>query len=183
MYMIITAEGKASPNPNEKFKAADIRIPLFINIPNSSFISFNCKSVKRNIDFVRSLCRSAYIVALQETWLLPHDVSILGTIDQDFAYTGKSAVDTSAGMLRGRPYGGLAILWRKSVFRSVSIIDCVSARISAIQVVLEDRQFLVFSIYMPTDSAENLAEFTGCLSEISAVIDSCNICRFGFHAG
>lgn len=122
-------------------------------------------------------------MALQETWLLPHDVSILGTIDQDFAYTGKSAVDTSAGMLRGRPYGGLAILWRKSVFRSVSIIDCVSARISAIQVVLEDRQFLVFSIYMPTDSAENLAEFTGCLSEISAVIDSCNICRFGFHAG
>lgn len=114
-------------------------------------------------------------MALQETWLLPHDVSILGTIDQDFAYTGKSAVDTSAGMLRGRPYGGLAILWRKSVFRSVSIIDCVSARISAIQVVLEDRQFLVFSIYMPTYSAENLAEFTGCLSEISAVIDSCNI--------
>ncbi|KOB66381.1 reverse transcriptase, partial [Operophtera brumata] len=87
-------------------------------IPNSTFVSFNCKSVKRNIDFVRTLCQSADIVALQETWLLPHDISLLGTIDQDFAYTGKSAVDTSAGMLRGRPYGGLAILWRKSVFRS-----------------------------------------------------------------
>ncbi|KOB57917.1 reverse transcriptase, partial [Operophtera brumata] len=67
---------------------------------------------------VRSLCGQADVIALQETWLLPHDLSMLTTIADEFGGTGTSAVDTSAGLLRGRPYGGVALLWRKSVFQS-----------------------------------------------------------------
>lgn len=76
------------------------------NNNNSKIISFNCKGLKRSLDCVRSLCGKADIVALQETWLLPHDIPLLGTVGDDYAYAGKSAVDTSAGVLRGRPYGG-----------------------------------------------------------------------------
>ncbi|KAI5631200.1 hypothetical protein NE865_16086 [Phthorimaea operculella] len=72
----------------------------------------------RSIDGVRELCKTADVIALQETWLLPHDIPILDTIDSDFAYTGNSAVDLSAGPLIGRPYGGVALLWRKNVFKS-----------------------------------------------------------------
>ncbi|KAF9810794.1 hypothetical protein SFRURICE_014392 [Spodoptera frugiperda] len=68
------------------------------------------------------------IVALQETWLLPHDISFLSEIDPDFGCTGTSAVDTTAGMLRGRPFGGTALLWRKSVFDNVSIVQCDNPR-------------------------------------------------------
>ncbi|KAI8426309.1 hypothetical protein MSG28_005182 [Choristoneura fumiferana] len=73
-------------------------------------------SVKRSIDGIRALCKSADIVALQETWLLPFDLSFLSTIDKDFGWTGKLAVDVSAGLLKGRPHGGVAILWRKRAF-------------------------------------------------------------------
>ncbi|CAF4958289.1 unnamed protein product [Pieris macdunnoughi] len=72
------------------------------------------------------MCNDSDLVALQETWLLPHDIPILGTISNNFDYTGKSAVDTSAGLLTGRPYGGVAILWRVGVFGTVSVIDCNS---------------------------------------------------------
>lgn len=94
-------------------------------------VSFNCHSLKRSIDSVRLLCDTADVIALQETWLLPHDIPILGSIHRDFEYTGKSAVDTSAGVLRGRPYGGVSILWRKGVFSSVSVVECQCSRISA----------------------------------------------------
>lgn len=140
--------------------------------------SFNCKSVTRSVDSVKSLCRTADFVCLQETWLMPHDIPFLGTIDSDFAFTGKSAVDTSKGLLRGRPYGGVAILWRKSVFRNVTVVDCNSDRISAIKVQTMSRYFLMFSVYMPTDdmgSIDNLAEFLQCLGEIRAVIDESGI--------
>lgn len=64
-----------------------------------SLVTFNYKNVKRSMNCVRSLCKSADIIALQETWLLPHELSYLEDIDPDFSYTGKSSVDTSQGIL------------------------------------------------------------------------------------
>lgn len=120
----------------------------------------------------------AAIVALQETWLQPQDISFLGTIDVDFEATGKSAIDTrhrGAGVLRGRPYGGVALLWRKNLFQAVTVVQCESARIAAIKVSCLDRSILVFSVYMPTDSADNLAEFTECLGEMAAIVEESNV--------
>ncbi|KAG7310923.1 hypothetical protein JYU34_003762 [Plutella xylostella] len=45
----------------------------------------------------------------KETWLLPHDLNFVNEIDNDFACLSTSSVDTGAGVLRGRPYGGLAL--------------------------------------------------------------------------
>ena len=87
-------------------------------------VTFNCKNIKRSVEYVRKLCRSADIVALQETWLMPHDIHFLNDIDDSFSFTGKSAVDTSTGVITGRPYGGVALLWRKAVFSAVSVIKC-----------------------------------------------------------
>lgn len=138
-------------------------------------ITFNCKCVATSVDCIRRLCVSADLIALQETWLLPHDLSFLGSIHDDFAYTGTSAVDTSSGILRGRPFGGVALLWRKSVFTTVSVVKCNSPRLAAIKVQLFDRQMLVFSVYMPTNCNDNLTEFTSCLSQVNSIIDSNNI--------
>lgn len=83
---------------------------------STKFLTFNCKNITRSVDCVRKLCQIADVFALQETWLLPHDVPYLGSIDDRFAYTGTSAKDTSAGVLQERPHGGVALLWRKDVF-------------------------------------------------------------------
>uniref|UniRef100_A0A2H1VBQ0 SFRICE_027239 n=1 Tax=Spodoptera frugiperda TaxID=7108 RepID=A0A2H1VBQ0_SPOFR len=90
-------------------------------------------SVKRSVDHIRQLCHTSDIIALQETWLLPSDLHFLSDIDPDYGYVGTSAVDTSTGMLVGRPYGGVAILWKKSVLQNVSIVQCDNARVCAIK--------------------------------------------------
>lgn len=76
----------------------------------TNLLSFNCKNIKRSQECVRALCQQGDIVALQETWLMPDEIPLLGEIHSDFSFTGKSAMDTSAGLVRGRPYGGVAIL-------------------------------------------------------------------------
>lgn len=139
------------------------------------FVSFNCHSLISAVDYVRTLCQTADFLALQETWLLPDEVPYLGNIHQDFAYIGKSSVDVTAGPLKGRSHGGLGILWRRNIFHAVSVIDCVNSRIAAVKVALDEREFLVFSVYMPTDSANNLDEFIDCLAEINAVIETCSV--------
>ncbi|XP_022832297.1 uncharacterized protein LOC111360568 [Spodoptera litura] len=135
------------------------------------FATFNCKNVKRSCDDVRNLCRSCDVVCLQETWLMPHDVPYIGTIDSGFGYTATSAVDTSAGILRGRPHGGTALLWRQSLFRQVTVIQCNNPRICAIKIITGDRPVIVMSVYLPTNTSDNLQDFTYCLSAVSAIVD------------
>lgn len=135
-----------------------------------SLCSFNCRSIIRSIDDVRKLCTFTDVIALQETWLFNWNLSLLNTISDEFAYTGTSAVDTSAGMLRGRPYGGTALLWRKKLFPTTSVIQCDNPRISAIKLTSSDKEILVFSVYMPNNSVDNLPEFVQCVSTINALI-------------
>jgi exonuclease III len=133
--------------------------------------TFNCKSLKRSMEGVRSLCKSADILALQETWLLPHDLPLLNTVDEEFGATGTSAVDTTAGILTGRPFGGVAILWRKGVFPCVSVLDCNNCRLSAIKVSMIQKSLIVLCVYMPVNTMDNLPEFTECFSAINAIVE------------
>jgi exonuclease III len=140
---------------------------------NIRIASYNCKNVKRSIDDVKTLCQMCDIIALQETWLLPEELPFRGSINGDFGYAGVSAVDSGAGMLRGRAHGGVALVWRRSVMRDVTIVQCDNPRICAIKIVDSGRSVLVFSVYMPSDAAHNLTEFTHCIGTVSAIIDSC----------
>ena len=55
------------------------------------------------------------IVFLQETLLFTHELSILSTLHPQFEGMGVSAIDSSSGIITGRPYGGVAILIRKKL--------------------------------------------------------------------
>lgn len=137
--------------------------------------SFNCKNVKRSIEDVRSLCRACDVICLQETWLLPHDIPFISTIDSSFGYTATSAVDTSAGIVKGRGHGGVCVLYRYSAFQQVSVLQCNNARICAIKIATGDNTVVVMSVYLPTNSVENLLEFSSCLSTVNAIIDEYGI--------
>lgn len=144
-------------------------------LKDMTMISFNCKSVKRCASFVRQLCIQADIIALQETWLLPHDLPFMQTIHSDFGCAVKSSVDTSKGVLRGRPYGGVALLCNESKLSLVTIVECQSDRIVGIRVQLAGSDFLIFSVYMPTDDVDNLSEFTTCMAMMNAIRDDIDI--------
>ena len=73
--------------------------------------SFNCRSLKSSINEIQHLCDLHDIIFLQEHWLLPFELDLLGHVD--FYGFGLSAVDPTADMLVSRPFGGTAVLYDK----------------------------------------------------------------------
>ncbi|KAJ2941053.1 hypothetical protein O0L34_g13183 [Tuta absoluta] len=134
-------------------------------------ITFNCKNIKTSLQQVRDMCVEADLVALQETWLMTHDLDIIDSINAEFSCVAKSSMDTSMGVLRGRPYGGIALMWRKSKFPNVAVVDCGSDRLIAIRITKDKRSFMVFCVYLPCDKLDNLPEFTDCLARMHAIVE------------
>lgn len=140
-----------------------------------SIVSFNCKNVKRGIQSVRDLTKTEDIIVLQETWLLPHDLNFMHQINSDFGLVAKSSMDTSVGILKGRPYGGLAILWNKVKFPNVTPVECPCDRIMAVKVSVGSGSFLIVNVYMPVNDESNLAEFTNCLGLANAIVEESDV--------
>ncbi|VVC97648.1 unnamed protein product [Leptidea sinapis] len=165
------------PDAQPTFVARDLsRLPPVsfdhVHPTNITLATFNCRSVKRSAEQIKELSENVDILALQETWLPPHDLGFVNGLSQHFSCFAKSAVDTSTGILKGRPYGGLPLMWRKSLFPSVSIIDCTSDKLAAVQIDLGGRHILVMTVYLPFDDGyeDCLADFIACLGNIVAVI-------------
>ena len=70
---------------------------------NLRIISLNCYGIKISLCQVYELCEVVDIVLLQETLLFTHELSILSTIHPKFEGMGVSAIDSSSGIISGRP--------------------------------------------------------------------------------
>ena len=78
--------------------------------------TYNCTVFKSSECFIsEKLCGDYNLIALQETWLLPHELQRCDNLHEKFCAFATSAVDTERGMLRGRPYGGLAWMWSQEL--------------------------------------------------------------------
>ena len=82
---------------------------------NLRIILLNCYGIKTSLYQVYELCEVADIVLLQETLLFTHELSILSTIPPEFEGMGLTAIDSSSGIISGRPFGGVAILIRNKM--------------------------------------------------------------------
>lgn len=136
---------------------------------NVKFVTLNCRSLKRIKDQLHDLCDATDICLLQETWLRHSELPILDTLHEDFAAVGTSALDPAAEVHLGRPYGGVAILWRKSISKSICVIPTDEPRLVAVKIKTADSAILVINVYMPTNSTENLPDFLHILGKIEAV--------------
>jgi len=56
----------------------------------------------------------------------------LANIDNNYLFTGRSGFNNS-DVLTGRPYGGVAILWRSNFAVSITVIDTNSKRVCALR--------------------------------------------------
>ena len=71
------------------------------------------------------MCENYDIIFLQEHWLLSCNLFKLEEIDKNFECFSVSAMDNKAGsgILVGRPFGGVAVLFRKTFSKSIKLID------------------------------------------------------------
>jgi len=61
----------------------------------------------------KDLCSDNDFIFVQEHWLLESQLYMFDNINDNFNFYGKSSMDeaTSRGLLKGRPFGGVGVLW------------------------------------------------------------------------
>ncbi|CAC5407491.1 unnamed protein product [Mytilus coruscus] len=133
-------------------------------------LSFNCKNVKTIAPFIENMRNQVDIILLQEHWLFDHELNLLDELNSHFCGKGKSinsgknTCDLLIKSVRG--YGGVAILWDRSIDQYVKSIIDGNNRIQCIELALKNPILLV-SAYLPT-KAENdkFEEFSECIDQL-----------------
>ena len=118
--------------------------------------TYNCKHFKGELkkNMCKELLDQCDFLLLQEHWLYEDNFHRFDDIDSNFniIYDGKSAMDPTI-LRMGRPYGGCAIIWKSNILYNICPIKTVSNRLNCINVKnYEGINFLLFNVYMPTDS-------------------------------
>ena len=96
-----------------------------------------------------------------------------------------SRLYTSSGLLLGRPFGGIDILWRKSIGDCIQIHKYNDSRVLAIEYNNGNRKLLAVNIYMPCDDRStnnaNYDEFIKYLGMMHSIINDCDISSVGLY--
>ena len=116
------------------------------------------------------------IILLQETWLLPGNVNRLSNISDQYMSFGISSIRNTE-ILQGRPYGGLGVLWHKSLAGQVQIAklkQCTSNRLCAMEIKTDNEMYMLLNVYLPNDNMHKShvnEEFLAVCDEIELVIN------------
>lgn len=143
-----------------------------------NIISYNCEGVKRSSNYIADLLQTTKcdILCLQELWVLDSNINYLSTIHRDYEYYGISGVDANIKILCGRPKGGVAILYKKSLSRYVEHIKLENRRMCAIKLNMANNfSCIVFNVYLPCDSFSNnvaCSLYTECIDYIEGKMSS-----------
>jgi exonuclease III len=92
------------------------------------------------------------ILMLQETWLLKAHMNLLDEIHDSYMWHAVSGIDDNK-VLKGRPYGGTAILYKKSLANAITKVppNKDHKRLCAVELKCENEKILLMSVYMPED--------------------------------
>ena len=112
------------------------------------------------------------IFLIQEHWLFACEIDKLQEINEDLIGIGKSVDQDCPISLSHMPrgYGGVALLWKRSIDKYVKTIQDGSVRIQCIELVIP-KPVLIASVYFPTKSSnDNENTFNDCLDQLYELI-------------
>lgn len=108
----------------------DLIVDKFYNkskkIMELSSITYNCCSLRKNIDIVRQLCLDKYdLIFLQESYVTEDKMGDINYIDESYECVGSPAIYSEKCLLSvsGRCQGGLVCMWRKHLPIKVIAIE------------------------------------------------------------
>ena len=136
------------------------------NTISLSLVTFNCKNVETSYTAISTLLSDAHFVFIQEHWLFNYQLKQMSLFDENVCGTGK-AVDDSDPILpiqKPRGYGGVGILWRKSLDHLVTVLEDGSELIQCVRVKTAEGLILIISVCMPSKGkGDNISEFQDCI--------------------
>src|SRR5690349_2343296 len=115
-------------------------------------VSYNMHGFNQGITMLKSLCskyRSKFIF-LQEHWLTPDQLSNFNCFNDNYMFYSYSSMSNilNNGILRGRPFQGLAVLVDKnlcSLFNTITVVACEDRYI-----ILTLDNLLLINVYLPS---------------------------------
>ena len=146
----------------------------------SMFCSLKCHGVNNGVEYIRSFLsnNNCGFLCLQELWLIYSDLHKLNNIHTDYTYVATSGVDSSSHFISGRQFGGVGILFKKSLSPHIKNIVCNSKRVCGILITMHNN-FMLLSIYRPGNNyymSSVRTEFSNtpdCIESLFNTID-CN---------
>jgi endonuclease/exonuclease/phosphatase family metal-dependent hydrolase len=141
---------------------------------NLSLATFNCKNIKTSKLMLNELATTAQIILLQEHWLYNYELPLLNSLHANFNAVGKSVDDEDpiTPLQKPRGYGGVAILWKKSLDRHIEVLKEGNNRMQAILLKPSAKEeILIISCYMPSRGRKEVMEtYEETLAHISDLL-------------
>ena len=138
-----------------------------------SMCTYNMHGYNTGASYLKQLCTQNDIVFIHEHWLQNSQLDKFNNINPDFMFCGKSAMDERLSMqlLRGRPFGGVGVLWRRSLSSLVTYYGCSNdGRVVVIKLENGSQNILVFGVYLPCD--DHRSEYMHSVQQILGYIES-----------
>ena len=143
-----------------------------------TMVSFNLHGLNQGKCLLTKLLKSysANLIFIQEHWQTPANMNKINQLSSDYTSFGISAMDSvvSRSILRGRCFGGVAILCHNKLLPESKCIHC-SERF----VIIMYRNTLFINVYLPCSSVDNQINVAmAMLEEIGSLINDypwCNI--------
>ncbi|CAG2253597.1 DHRS11 [Mytilus edulis] len=137
-----------------------------------NILSFNCKNIKTTGQFFQEIEKSIDIILIQEHWLFHFELEQLKELHPKLVGVGK-AVDSDNPIAAShvpRGYGGVAVLWQKSIDRYIKPLPDGSSRLQCIELTIDKPQIII-SAYLPTKSSNDSYDiFLDCLDQIYEIV-------------
>ena len=137
--------------------------------------TFNCKGFKpRNYCYINKLFSQTDILFLQELWLLPCEFVKIGQILDGSEYHALTDMKDNE-LIIGRPFGGVAIVYKRNLDINFSVVDTNSNRLCVIKCDFKNNfKFILMTLYMPCYELRNDELFNEILLEISSIYQTFN---------
>ena len=148
-----------------------------ISVSNLNMCSYNMYGFSNGAHTAKSLCLNHDIVMLQEHWLSNNNLNKLNTIHNDFSVVGVSSMESKieSGLLCGRPFGGTAIMWNRSLGSCIKILekDDNNGKYVCIRLSDDAIDIIITCVYLPYFRQNNdyIVETSLILAHIESILD------------
>ena len=138
--------------------------------------SYNCNSIRNNLEAVKELLNQKDIVFLQELMLNQCDLGILKNLNKNFSCIATVKDNYIDGIMTGRPSKGVAIFFKNYLLPYIMTVE-IDERLNGIIIESNIGKILALNVYLPYDNndSDSLDNYRLNLATISSIIDEYNI--------
>ena len=85
----------------------------------------------------------------------------------DFDGCGAAQADERTDIIQGRNKGGVILMWRKELGKSIRRLDLAIDWCVAIEIDLNSTKIVIFNVYLPYQCSDNEEDYITCLSGLN----------------